>query len=153
MPYFRGGWLASLQAPVICLLCRNSMRTWTSLTESKVEITNPYKLLFPQFFVDYFSTGWHAFLGAAGACKKLLFLTSGIGWVLKQFFSFRKKNSNLHALAELPQCAWLLLVASLSKPALNAANVPVQLLGEAFQSLFIRMLWNKVPAKSFSSSL
>ena len=58
-------------------------------------------------------------------------------------FSFKKINSNSHALAEPLQRAWFLLVASLSEPALNAANIPVQLLGEALQSLFIRMLWHK----------
>ena len=59
---------------------------------------------------------------------------------LNRFFSLKKINSNSHALAEPLQRAWFLLVASLSEPALNAADIPVQLLGEALQSLFIRML-------------
>lgn len=58
---------------------------------------------------------------------------------------------NLHALAEPGQGAWFFLVASLSKPALDAPNIPVQLLGEPFQSLLIRMLWNKAPEKTFLS--
>lgn len=58
---------------------------------------------------------------------------------------------NLHALAEPGQGAWFFLVASLSKPALNAPHIPVQLLGEPFQTLLIRMLWNKAPEKPFLS--
>lgn len=50
------------------------------------------------------------------------------------------KGKSPHALAEPGQSAGFLLVTPLSKPALNAPNIPVQLLGEPFQSLLIRML-------------
>lgn len=56
---------------------------------------------------------------------------------------------NLHALTEPGQGAGFFLVAPLSKPALNAPNIPVQLLGESFQSLLIGMLWKKAPEKPF----
>lgn len=118
-----------------------------------MEITNSYKLLFPQVFLWTIFPPGGMLLRGCWSLQKALIFNLGDGMSTQAGFSFKKKNSNLHAFTELPQCAWLLLVASLSKPALNAANIPVQLLGEAFQPLFIRMLRNKVPAKSFSSSL
>lgn len=45
-----------------------------------------------------------------------------------------------HAFAEAGQGAGLLLVATLSEPALDGPHVPVELLGQALQSLLIRML-------------
>lgn len=136
MLYFK--WLTenSTVGSVICL-CRNSMQKPTSLFASKVETTNLYQL-FPSFSWTVFPTKW-LFRGRWSLDQTFIFhLRGGMGYYAD--FSFKKKNSNLHALTEPRQCAWLLLVASLSKPALNAANIPVQLLGEAFQSLLIRML-------------
>lgn len=64
----------------------------------------------------------------------------------------RREHASLHALTELPKGAGFFLVASLSKPTLNAAYIPVQLLGEAFQPLLIWMLQNREAQKLFSSS-
>lgn len=46
----------------------------------------------------------------------------------------------LHALTEPGQGARLLLVAALPEPALYGPHIPVQLLGQAFQPLLVRML-------------
>lgn len=113
------------------------MQKPTSFIASKVETTNLYQL-FPQFSWTIFPTRW-LFRGRWSLDQAFIFHLRG-GMSYYAGVSFKKKNSNLHALTEPCQCAWLLLVASLSKPALNAANIPVQLLGEAFQSLLIRML-------------
>jgi len=61
----------------------------------------------------------------------------------------RRERASLHALTELRKSAGLFLVASLSKPALNAAYIPVQLLGEALQPLLIWMLRNREGLKRF----
>lgn len=54
----------------------------------------------------------------------------------------RRERASLHAFTELRKSAGLFLVASLSKPTLNAAYIPVQLLGQALQPLLIWMLQN-----------
>lgn len=64
----------------------------------------------------------------------------------------RREHASLHALTELPKGAGLFLVAPLSEPTLNAAHIPVQLLGEPFQPLLIWMLQNREAQKLFSSS-
>lgn len=55
----------------------------------------------------------------------------------------RKEHSSLRALTELRKSTGLFLVAPLSKPTLDTTYIPVQLLGEAFQSLLIWMLQNR----------
>lgn len=59
----------------------------------------------------------------------------------------------LHAFAEPGQSARLLLVAALPEPALDGPHIPVQLLGQAFQSLLIWMLFNTWTQDQVSSSL
>lgn len=46
----------------------------------------------------------------------------------------------LHAFTESGERAWLFLVAALSEPSLDGPHVPVQLLGQALQPLFIWVL-------------
>jgi hypothetical protein len=94
MQYFKSSWSKILwsAALVIYLLHRNSIRKWTSFTISKMEITNPYKLLFPSFF-------WT--VSPPDGQRKSVIFPLRDAWGLRQVFpSKRKKNKATYMLSQ-----------------------------------------------------
>lgn len=76
----------------------------------------------------------------------MLMVTNGIygcGW----------KGFALHAFTEPGERAGLLLVPTLSEPALDGPHVPVQLLGQALQSLLIWVLTRQDGTPHFSDGM